>query len=543
MTPDSQTSQSSCSKRGYPSRRGELLALGICCLLGIGLLLPARITASGPLYAPTQRFGVGLVNSHGDVTAYDIADWGIGWYSDWSRRESPPRPSGMEYVQMVRVSSYPPDWQNLSAAILSNPGSLWIVGNEPECVYQDNLTPAEYAVRYHGVYQFIKSEDPSAQVAIGGVVQPTPLRLHWLDLARQAYQDSYGQPMPVDVWNIHVQILQEKRGSWGCDIPAGLPDDEGRLYTIEDNANAAHFEQLVGEFCQWLVDRGERDKPLIISEYGVLMPSEYLGADAAAGDAVVKAFMTGTFDFLLSATDATLGYADDDNRLVQRWLWFSLNEQPYDPGTGAGFNGGLFDWQDPSQITTFGIAFRDYMYALQGERFELPLCSGWNLISTPLVPPVAGTTQVLYTLASYYDLVYGYDASDAADPWKKYNTAAPSFLNDLTEINERMGLWIRAGEATTLYAFGSIPSASDISLYTGWNLVGYPSQTTRPITEALASIEGKYDLVYAYDGWDAADPWKKYNVAAPPFLNDLTEMGPGWGYWIRVSEDCVWSVP
>ena len=61
-------------------------------------------------------------------------------------------------------------------------------------------------------------------------------------------------------------------------------------------------------------------------------------------------------------------------------------------------------------------------------------------------------------------------------------------------------------------------------------------------TEALASIDGFHDLVYAYDASDAVDPWKKYNVAALEFLNDLTEMGPGWRYWLRVSEDCVWSV-
>ena len=138
--------------------------------------------------------------------------------------------------------------------------------------------------------------------------------------------------------------------------------------------------------------------------------------------------------------------------------------------------------------------------------------------------------------------MYAYHGSDVGHPWKKYNVAAPSFLNDPELIDERMRLWIRATEAVTLTVSGSVPSSPTIDLYEGWNLAGYPSQTTRPIAEALASIDGSYDLVYAYEAWDAADPWKKYNTAAPPFLNDLTEMGPGWGYWIRVSEDCVWRV-
>ena len=48
-------------------------------------------------------------------------------------------------------------------------------------------------------------------------------------------------------------------------------------------------------------------------------------------------------------------------------------------------------------------------------------------------------------------------------------------------------------------------------------------------TDVLSSIEGQYDLVYAYHASDAADPWKKYNVAAPPFLNDLTEIDETMG--------------
>jgi len=176
------------------------------------------------------------------------------------------------------------------------------------------------------------------------------------------------------------------------------------------------------------------------------------------------------------------------------------------------------------------------------KEFSWPLVEGWNLISFPISPVSTVITEVLSTIEGSYDLVYAHDAMDTADPWKKYNVAAPPFLNDLTEVNETMGLWIRANEAVTLTVSGLAPSSTDIALRTGWNLVGYPSQTTRPLTEALQSIQGKYDLIYAYDATDTADPWKKYNVAAPPFLNDLTEMGSGYGYWISVTEDCVWTV-
>ncbi len=173
----------------------------------------------------------------------------------------------------------------------------------------------------------------------------------------------------------------------------------------------------------------------------------------------------------------------------------------------------------------------------------IALRHGWNLISIHLSPDSSAITDVLSSVEGQYELVYTYDASDVTDTWKHWIVAAPDYLNDLTEIDETMGVWIQATGDPTLVVSGSAPSSTNISLYAGWNLVGYPSQTTLPVTEALASIDGKYDLVYAYDAWDGEDPWKKYNTAAPSFLNDLTEMGPGWGYWLRVSEDCTWSVP
>jgi hypothetical protein len=32
-----------------------------------------------------------------------------------------------------------------------NPGRLWLVGNEPDVIWQGNSTPAEYARAYHDI--------------------------------------------------------------------------------------------------------------------------------------------------------------------------------------------------------------------------------------------------------------------------------------------------------------------------------------------------------------------------------------------------------
>jgi hypothetical protein len=248
------------------------------------------------------------------------------------------------------------------AIVEANPGSLWLLGNEPECIHQSRNTPEEYAEAYRHLHTLIKGLDPTARIAVGGVVQPTPLRLKWLDLVLQHYWASYGVEMPVDVWNIHNMILPEVRGDWGCDIPVGLTEDVGRQYEIEDNDNLGIFQQQIVDFRLWMRERGQREKPLIITEYGVLMPVEH-GLNVQR----VNAFMNGTFDYLLRARDDLLGYPADDNHLVQRWLWYSLNDQPYDSETGNGYNGALFDHRYPRYpgvLTEFGLNFRRYTWKL-----------------------------------------------------------------------------------------------------------------------------------------------------------------------------------
>gem|GEM_PF-2419075 len=167
---------------------------------------------------------------------------------------------------------------------------------------------------------------------------------------------------------------------------------------------------------------------------------------------------------------------------------------------------------------------------------------GWNLVALPREPSNPAPGAALVNAAGSYDLVYAYNACDTADPWKKYDPAAPPVVNDLTAVDPGQGLWLRATRPVTFTVSGAIPALSQVPLCAGWNLIGYPSAVPRPIAIALASIAGDYDLVYAYLSADPADPWKKYDPAAPPVVNDLAQMGPGLGYWIRVTRAVTLTV-
>jgi len=171
-----------------------------------------------------DRFGFG--EARAPIDQFAVEQLHAGWYCAWRADPNPARPQGMEFVQMVQVrgASFSPSGQDLERVIQSNPGSLWLIGNEPDVIWQDNTTPTDYAWVYHEVYNLLKSRDPTCQVAIAGIAQATPLRLQYLDLILQAYRDLYGEMIPVDVWNVHGYILREERGSWGVDITPGISD-------------------------------------------------------------------------------------------------------------------------------------------------------------------------------------------------------------------------------------------------------------------------------------------------------------------------------
>jgi hypothetical protein len=296
-----------------------------------------------------RRQRLGFTVPQGDVQSCDAAGLGAGWYLTGMAAPPPGAPAGLEFVPVVEVlgSTYSPGPEERQALARRQPGALWLVGNEPDVIWQDNATPEEYAQVYHDVYHALKAADPVCRVAIAGVAQVTPLRVQYLERVLAAYEERYGQPMPVDVWNVHLAILREERGSWGVGIPPGLADDAGVLYEIADNADVEILKSQVRAFRRWMADHGFRDRPLIVTEFSVLMPSEY-GFDGQT----VRSFMLAALDFMLAAADGETGHPADGNRLVQRAAWYSLVDTVYPTGNLC----------DPHtrRITPLGQAFSDY---------------------------------------------------------------------------------------------------------------------------------------------------------------------------------------
>jgi RHS repeat-associated protein len=169
----------------------------------------------------------------------------------------------------------------------------------------------------------------------------------------------------------------------------------------------------------------------------------------------------------------------------------------------------------------------------QASSSDLPLLTGWNLLSLPQQPVDPSPGAVFGGVAAR---VFAYDACDAADPWKVWNPADPAG-SDLTAVDHKVGFWLEAAQTATLPAAGTEPATTTIHLCPGWNLIGYPVPQPRPVAAALSSIAGKYVRVFGYDPFDPADPWEIYDVTVPAWANDLRVLQPGRGYWILATAE------
>lgn len=371
-------------------------SVGVTTEFSHHVYLPLVFRSYGP-----RSFRVGYCATGGDVSNYSVInDLAAGWYVQFSVKDSPSRPLGAEYVQIVRLHQMTECWpkrtrdrnqcpyttpytytinspgggrSGILSAVEANPGALWLIGNEMdrrdwEGEGQDEMLPEVYAQAYHDLYHLIKQADPTARIAIGGIIQATPARLEYLSKIWNSYSQQYGASMPVDVWNVHNFIFKERCDDFGADVPPGYSGCYGTVYADTDHNNMQIFKSQIRAFRQWMKDRGQQNKPLIVSEYGIVY--HHAGMENRV---LVKNFLLDTFNYFETARDCSLGYPADNCRLVQRWAWYSLDD--------AGSNINKYSYlvnPDLGDLTYLGQAFKSYTQQRLDIWPEAPPPSWWD---------------------------------------------------------------------------------------------------------------------------------------------------------------------
>jgi hypothetical protein len=169
----------------------------------------------------------------------------------------------------------------------------------------------------------------------------------------------------------------------------------------------------------------------------------------------------------------------------------------------------------------------------------ITLNDGWNLISFDVTNNPDSTHLVFAPLIAANNLVTvtGFQNQQGVffDP-----TGLP-FLNTLQNIVAGEGYWVKVQSAATLTVQGTaIPANFTVNLLSGWNLISYwPQATTTPASAFAALITaGKLQMVTGYELGG-----KFYDPSGPAFLNTLTDIKNGFGYWVKVNTNCALTFP
>ncbi len=291
-----------------------------CFLVFIQLLI---LTACSPRINLDNPIGFGL-SSKADAE-YWSNQLNAQWYFDWSTKEISSS-TELEYWQTIRVqeNGYTPSKEVIEKIALNYPGHTWIIGNEPDNLHQDNTTPENYAKYYHELYTLIKSNDRTAKVAIGAISQPTPARLAYLDVVLRTHEQLYGEKLQVDWWNVHAYVLREEADSWGAGLPVGIYEAPASLYEIHQHGDLQIFKENLINFRKWMKNNGYQNTPLVVTEYGILIPEEF-GFDQI----FITNYLKDTSEWMLTYQNQEIGFPKDDFRLIQKFAWFSLSDPIY----------------------------------------------------------------------------------------------------------------------------------------------------------------------------------------------------------------------
>ena len=187
-------------------------------------------------------------------------------------------------------------------------------------------------------------------------------------------------------------------------------------------------------------------------------------------------------------------------------------------------------------ITGFATSWVN-VSSVQQRNCDFQLTTGRNLVSFHCIRSVQSHTFTLESIENNYNYVFEYTGS-SGDSWKVRNPSLPSYVyQDLQWFSDSNGYWLFMQSNDSYFFNGSVSSVDEISLSTGWNLVGHPRNTTQNITTALSSINGNYSIILAYNS--TSNQWQSYG---PLGNNSLQVIEANRGYWINATNSTTWVI-
>lgn len=179
------------------------------------------------------------------------------------------------------------------------------------------------------------------------------------------------------------------------------------------------------------------------------------------------------------------------------------------------------------------------------------LQENWNLVSFPITDSMTVENFLAPPAYDSIDAVWRWDSS--SNTWEVYPQIGE--FNLLNEIHPDQGYWIRTSD--TLELTGQGVALNSYTLEVGWNLIGYSHSVSSNQTintffnsylesdscelqKTLGSVwawqENSWVVYFPGDTESDHPSLDNFNAAQKTSFSPLTELQPGMGIWVEVSQ-------
>ena len=282
----------------------------VCVVLPAWLVAVLFCSGCAVLHRDGSPFSTPFGVTIGDfpATAEQVHAIGPVWYMDY--RWDSPTLEGHERLYVIRCWEVKPDRGAIPSAMVASGSAWWSLGNEPNDPNQDNVSAEEYAELYYSFEGWAK-DAPRCRIVSAGIGNADWM---WAEAFREAFRERYGRYPRVDAWNIHNYMLE-------ADL---------------DPYDLGEFQRRIVDFRRWMESIGDGDKPLFLTEFGVLYGSGCCGRPIDPREKI-HSFMRDTVRWLR------------ESNLVTCWAWFVTYSDIY--------NGSLLTSE--GQIDDLGMTYRE----------------------------------------------------------------------------------------------------------------------------------------------------------------------------------------
>lgn len=241
---------------------------------------------------------------------------------------------------------------------------------------------------------------------------------------------------------------------------------------------------------------------------------------------------------ILSGLQNRSGITIDVSESTTQYITWNLELPPLPPGMDYDFNVTVTaDNANPATgATIINVTTSSGISSATANIGLVANGAGWNLISLPVQTSNVSIPYLTSTITGNFSVIYAWNSVSQA--YEGYDPLYPldSTLRNMT-IDK--GYFVKMMSADTLSVTGNLPSSTAINMRPGWNMVGYPSDSSSPVGTALSAIAGKYQVVYT---WNPTT--QLYYGYDPRYPGDsiLQNMTYGKGYFVKINSSQVQSV-